>query len=69
MKTALTFPIPPSAPVVPCRSCKAPIVWIRTALGKRMPVNYERVNGCCPPASGTSHFATCPNASDWRKPR
>lgn len=66
MAGEVVFPIPPAAPVVACRSCKAPIVWIVTALGKRMPVNYARV-GCCPPANGTSHFATCPNAADWRK--
>ncbi len=62
----VTFPIPPSAPIVSCRSCKAPIVWVLTVKGNRMPVDYTR-DGASRPAAGTSHFATCPNADDWRR--
>lgn len=40
-----------------CRSCGAPIWWIRTKAGKRAPVD----------ADGTNHFATCPQADQWRK--
>ena len=42
-----------------CVSCKAPIEWVITKAGKRMPVN----------ADGGSHFMTCPNAREHRKPK
>jgi hypothetical protein len=29
----------------PCRSCKAPIIWARTAAGKLMPVDPEPTEG------------------------
>jgi Zn-finger protein len=57
--TALRFPIPPSTPKRACKSCLAPIYWIETQAGKRMPVN----------ANGVSHFADCPNAASHRKSR
>lgn len=41
-----------------CRSCAAAIWWVLTPKGKRMPVN---------PATDDSHFATCPQANNWRK--
>lgn len=40
-----------------CRSCDALIVWTRTPNGKRMPVDPD----------GASHFATCPQAGQWRR--
>jgi len=40
-----------------CRSCGAPIEWVKTDAGKWMPVDPD----------GTSHFATCPDAEKWRK--
>jgi len=40
-----------------CRSCRALVTWVKTEKGKWMPVDPD----------GTSHFATCPNANDWRK--
>lgn len=42
-----------------CRSCSALICWVRTPHGKRMPIDPD----------GTSHFATCPQADAWRRPR
>lgn len=59
-RSKVTFPVPPGAPHVACRSCGAPAVWIVTAKGKRMPVNAD---------TGESHFATCPQAGAWRKDR
>lgn len=41
-----------------CRSCRAPVVWVITKAGKRMPVN---------PDTDDSHFATCPQRDNWRK--
>lgn len=40
-----------------CRSCGAPVFWRITARGKATPHNPD----------GISHFATCPQASTWRK--
>jgi len=51
--------IAPAAPIDTrtCRSCGARIAWLRTTSGRLAPVN----------ADGISHFATCPQAEDWRK--
>lgn len=40
-----------------CRSCSATIIWRIAKRGKRMPYNED----------GTSHFATCPDAEQWRR--
>lgn len=53
----LTFEIPSFASPTECRGCKALIYWIQTAAGKAMPVNPD----------GVSHFATCPNAPEFRR--
>lgn len=44
-------------PPAQCRSCHAEVMWATTPAGKRAPLNRD----------GTSHFATCPQANDWRK--
>lgn len=59
MAKEIKFEIPQGTPVVKCRACGAPIQFIETAAGKRMPVDRD----------GTSHFATCPGADEFRKPR
>lgn len=51
------YEIPEGTDPKPCSSCKAPMYWITTAHGQRMPVN----------ADGISHFATCPDAANHRK--
>lgn len=48
-----------------CRSCQAPIYWIQTMGGKRMPVDVPEAAG----ADTVSHFSTCPERNTWRKPR
>jgi hypothetical protein len=53
-----------------CRSCKKPIVFLRTAKGAMMPVDAETVKDGDILFDGSyhkSHFATCPNAEKWRK--
>ena len=40
-----------------CRSCGAEVLWCITPAGKKAPINRD----------GTSHFADCPQARDWRK--
>ena len=43
-----------------CRSCGARIAWLKTIkTGSLAPVDQD----------GTSHFATCPDAPSWRKPK
>lgn len=46
-----------------CRSCGAPVLWCVTRNGKKMPVDLPTV----PEEATTSHFATCPEAGQWRK--
>lgn len=55
-----------------CRSCEAPIVWLKTATGKAMPVDASSVqpgDTLFVPGLHVSHFATCPDAKEHRKPR
>lgn len=40
-----------------CRGCGAAIAWARTPAGKYAPLD----------PSGTSHFATCPDADRFRR--
>lgn len=40
-----------------CRSCGALVTWALQKSGKYMPIDPD----------GTSHFATCPQANQWRK--
>jgi hypothetical protein len=43
-----------------CRSCGARVAWLKTIkTGSLAPVNPD----------GISHFATCPQAPAWRKPK
>lgn len=53
----MLFNIPEGAQQSHCKGCKAIIYWIKTESGRPMPVDPD----------GTSHFASCPNASDFRK--
>ena len=61
-----------------CRSCGAPITWIELVSGKRMPFDGEliyvrtaqvggRLVGEIDSSVSISHFATCPDAKDWRR--
>jgi hypothetical protein len=59
-----------------CRSCKAPIVWMLTSNGKKMPVDANSVIARDEPAFARfyepkaghiSHFATCPQSKEWRQ--
>lgn len=63
----------PSKQVTSCRSCGAPIVWLATAAGKRIPADAETVTAGDTQfekaAGHISHFATCPEAKTWRNPR
>lgn len=59
-----------------CKSCGAEIRWVKIEKsGRAMPVNAEALKVVVlgdrmewKVISGyTSHFATCPDAADWRK--
>lgn len=55
-----------------CRSCDAAVVWLVTDRGKSMPVDAETVavdDTTFDPRKHRSHFATCPDANQHRKPR
>lgn len=67
-----------------CRTCDAPVLWVSTPTGKAMPLDLEPdpegrfvVEGGVAYPVGlfsegpryTSHFATCPQADEHRKPR
>lgn len=55
-----------------CRSCRAQIIWFKTATGKNMPVDADTVEPDDDELDlerHKSHFATCPNANQHRKPR
>lgn len=63
-----------------CRSCGAAITWYELASGKRHPFDGEpvyvrtshdpatrRLVGEIDTSVHGSHFATCPQAKDWRR--
>ena len=60
-----------------CRSCGAPIIWMVTEQGKKIPVDpddvdeidleYEEGTPIFDPSTHISHFATCPDANKWRR--
>ena len=67
-----------------CRSCGAPVIWVKTKAGKNTPLdaeprsdgNLEIVDGVALPALPlvegpryTNHFSRCPQAKEWRKAR
>ena len=59
-------------PIPKCGSCGAPIVWVRTASGKAMPVDASSATvGDLMYIHGkhVSHFSSCPNASKHRRAR
>lgn len=58
--------------IVRCKSCRARIIWFETPRGKKMPVDADTVE----PGDTeldlkrhVSHFATCPNSAQHRRPR
>ena len=58
--------------IVRCKSCRAMIIWFRTASGKNMPVDADTVrpeDEELDLSRHVSHFATCAHANQHRKPR
>lgn len=55
-----------------CKSCRAKIIWLKTAAGKNMPVDSDTVSPEDEEYDSTrheSHFAKCPGANQHRRPR
>lgn len=64
-----------------CKTCNAEIIWAKTASGKTMPIDAKSetmfiVEGgagelvtCRPVQVRKSHFATCAQAEQHRRPR
>lgn len=55
-----------------CRTCRAEIVWLKTSAGKNMPVDAHSVkpeDDEFEPGRHVSHFSTCPQANQHRRPR
>lgn len=66
-----------------CKSCGAAIIWAKTPTGKTMPIDaasetmwlidgdsINSFNASARPVQvRKSHFATCPNADQHRRPR
>ena len=55
-----------------CKSCRAQIIWFRTASGKSMPVNADTVepeDDEYEHGRHISHFSTCPDQARWRRAR
>lgn len=60
--------------IVRCKSskCNARIVWLKTSAGRNIPVDADSVDAddeLFDSSKHTSHFATCVDAKDFRKPR
>jgi len=54
----------------PCRSCGEEIVFVKTAAGKKMPIDadtWTEGEEYFEPRVHRSHFATCPQAEQFRK--
>ncbi len=58
-KPPQVFEIPAGSQMATCSSCRENIKWIVTKNNRRMPVDLD----------GTSHFVTCVNRDQHRKPR
>jgi hypothetical protein len=67
------FDVPAGTRPSQCRSCKAVVYWIETAAGRKMPVDVDVPGGYEPRVGeeghGVSHFSTCPDRDEWRKPK
>ena len=59
-----------------CKACSTPIIWIKTAAGKNMPIDAKPVkayvenrydNGWRSIDVHMTHWATCPKAHQFKK--
>jgi len=55
-----------------CKTCRAQIIWFKTEAGRNMPVDADTVepeDDEYEPPRHVSHFATCAQAGQHRRPR
>lgn len=53
-----------------CRGCQAPILWVTTPTGRRIPLDPQPVLALVGQGhvlGRVSHFATCPKANSFRR--
>jgi hypothetical protein len=58
--------------IVRCKSCNQRIVFLETAAGKRMPIDADTVEAedtVYEHGRHVSHFSSCPQAQQHKKPR
>jgi hypothetical protein len=71
--TTIVYAIPAGTSVSSCNAatCRRPIYWILTGAGKRMPIDASVPEGKVPtrsePGQGIPHWATCPEATSFKK--
>ena len=55
-----------------CKSCRAKVIWFKTAAGRNTPVDADTVEPSDQELNTkkhVSHWGTCPTADQHRKPR
>jgi len=66
-KLMLRYDIPVGTKPAKCRSCRATVYWVKTGLTS-IPLDLdEEEREATGNIYGTSHFLTCPQASQWSK--
>lgn len=63
------FLVPHGAAVQTCHSCGAPIVWGITPKGHAIPLNISPLRMVGKLCYARTHYATCPDAKEWRRAR
>jgi len=61
------YELPPDAIPVPCASCGAGMVWMKTSKGKAMPLSVATIEERDGVKYALPHFADCPEAKEWSK--
>lgn len=71
MTARIEFEVPQAADKrrVACASCNAPIWWIVTRAGQRMPLSCSTAVERDGKLFAQSHFADCPSANQHRRPK
>lgn len=67
----LVWVIPAGTPPNRCRGCRGTIWWVQMPSGKNMPLDVGSPGTEVPtlhaPGRGRPHWASCPNADDFRR--
>jgi hypothetical protein len=63
------YQIPSSADPGQCKSCGAPILWIRTPDGRPIPLSVATIQHRAGQRWALSHFSDCPEGKEWSKAR